>query len=159
MAVKTGKRYTGRVVEGRFFESQRNTPGFQLLLDCEDGSIDYPIWLTAKNRDKARRDFATLGVEPGQLTDRSFMTYQLPQIVQGVEVMFEARSEEYPQGSGTMQTKVAWIGKPSAGGEEAIAANAVALFGGSGAAAVGYSRDAGEPADLSAALEDDAPPF
>ena len=149
MPIRVGKRYLGRVVEGRLFESSaRKTPGFQILIDTEDGSIEYPIWLTKKNRDKAIRDFETLGVDPAQLSSRNFLTYELPRVVQGCEVVIEPKEEEY---NGKTSVKVPWIGKPGAASEEEIAASVAVFFGGDGQV-VGVGRD---PIDSI----DDEPPF
>lgn len=157
MAFRIGKRYTGRVVEGRLYESSVNkTPGFQIILDTEDGTIDYTIWLTQKNREKALRDFDTLGVAAGALTDRNFLTFQLPQVVVGREVAFEPKDEEYPKGSGKFSTKVPWIGKPGSATEEELAQSVAALF------AAGSRTTAGEApstADLNAMESDDAASF
>jgi len=155
MAIRADRRYTGRVVEGSLYQSNnKKTPGFQLLIDCEDGTAEYTIWLTEKNKDRARRDFDTLGVTAQMLTSRNGWTFEIPGAVAGREVQFGTVIEEY---GGEPRVKVSWIGKPGAANAEELAASVASLFGGgsSEAAAVGYSRDSREPQDLNAALGGD----
>jgi len=128
MGIKADKVYQGRIRGGsRLMESAaRKTPGFQVMLSCEDGDSDFIIWLTPKNKEKALRDFETLGVDPARLGSQSYFLYELPLEIDGNEITFGTKAEEY---NGNFTTKVAWIGKVGAGDEKALAASAAALFG------------------------------
>ena len=62
------------------------------------------IWLTQKNRERARRYFDVLGVDPGLLKDSSYIEYQLGLDIEGRELSFGTK-EEY---NGKRSVKVVW---------------------------------------------------
>ena len=39
------------------------------MLECADGSTSFVIWLTQKNRERAKKYFEVLGVDPELLKD------------------------------------------------------------------------------------------
>jgi hypothetical protein len=150
MSIIAGKRYTGTVTGGRFMESSLNlTPGFQVFIECEDGDADFIIWLTRNNMKGATKSLRVVGADIEQMGNRSYVTNQLPQVVVGKEISFEAKEEEW---RGEVKTKVAWIGRVNAASEDEIAANVSKLF--ANAQAMGAAPlDAGEPPPI----DDDIP--
>lgn len=129
--IRADQTYTARVASGsRFFESTKNkTPGFQVNLECDEGTIIYVIWITRKNRERAAQDFETLGVEVDSLSSRNFLMYDLPNRITGAEVEFSTKAEIW---NGESRVKVDRIGRPGAGNEEAIAACVAEIFGAPG---------------------------
>lgn len=167
---KPDRRYVGRVVDGSLCEvGQNKTRAFQLIIDNTDadaGTIDHFIWLTPKNVKRAEKEFETLGVDPVKLRSAHFLEYEAPRAVAGAEIAYGTVVDNYNPDD--PRVKVKWIGRPGAASTADLAASVAALFGGSSAesAAVGYSRDAGEPApeEMTAALsagsaDDDSIPF
>lgn len=126
--IRADQTYVARVGSGsRFFESTKNkTPGFQVNLECDEGTISYVIWITRKNRERAAKDFETLGVDISSLSSRNFLMYDLPNRIAGAEVEFSTKAETW---NGESQVKVDRIGRPGAGNEEAIAACVAEIFG------------------------------
>ncbi len=47
----------------QLYETQTGTLGYEVMLECPDGSTSFVIWLTQKNRDCARRYFEVLGID------------------------------------------------------------------------------------------------
>ena len=101
-------------------ESQTMTLGYQVMLDCEDGYTFFTIWITEKNKERAMKAFAALGVMPEQMRDPAYIEYKLGDDIVGREVTFGTKEEEY---GGRKTVKVAWIGKSSmaADGNKAVA--------------------------------------
>jgi hypothetical protein len=111
MNIKADVKYNGIVAPGsQLYETQTGTLGYQVMLECEDGSMSFVIWLTQKNRERARRYFDVLGVDPGLLKDSSYIEYQLGLDIEGRELSFGTKEEEY---NGKYSVKVVWIGKRS----------------------------------------------
>ena len=109
--IKADFKYNGVVAPGsQLYESQTGTLGYQVMLECAEGSTDFVIWLTDKNRKRAEKFFEVLGVDPGKLKDPDYIEYQLGLDIEGREVSFGTRSEEY---NGRQSVKVFWIGKKS----------------------------------------------
>lgn len=114
MSVKADTKYIGTAASGsELIETQKGTLGYQVMLDCEDGQTSYMIWLTAKNRDRARKDFEVLGVPEDKLKDERYIQYQLGQDLVGRRLKFGTVEEEY---NGKKRVKVSWIGRPGADG-------------------------------------------
>lgn len=113
MSIKPNKKYHGTVANGsRIMTSNSGTLGFQLLLDCEDGATEFIIWLTEKNKDRARAAFVdVLGVAEDKLQDANYFEYMLPEEIAGRPVTFSTVEEEY---KGYKKTKVGFIFKSSA---------------------------------------------
>ena len=92
--IKADFKYNGVVAPGsQLYESQTGTLGYQVMLECPEGSTDFVIWLTDKNRKRAEKFFEVLGVDPGKLKDPDYIEYQLGLDIEGHEVSFGTRSE------------------------------------------------------------------
>lgn len=121
------KRYIGTVASGSgLYESLKGTLGFQVLLNCEDGAIDYTIWLTEKNAERAKRDFETLGVDPKRLANPKDFT-KIGDEIEGHKVSFETDEETYNEKT---RIKVKWISPLKDSGVGSLEHRAAALFGG-----------------------------
>jgi hypothetical protein len=107
MAIRANKRYVGKVSSGSSLieVGANNTPAYQVNLTCEDGDTSFNIWLTDKSRKNALKYFGILGVSEGQLSNPTYIEFQLGVDINGKEVVFEAKDD--PQ----YGTQVAWIGK------------------------------------------------
>ncbi len=111
MSIKTDAKYNGIVAPGsQLYETQTGTLGYQVMLECEDGPTYFVIWLTQKNRDRARRYFEVLGIDPELLKDPGYLEYQLGLDIEGREVSFGTKDDDY---NGKHNVKVVWIGKRS----------------------------------------------
>ena len=108
----------------QLYETQTGTLGYQVMLECADGSTSFVIWLTQKNRERARRYFEALGVDPELLKDSGYIEYQLGLDIEGREVSFGTKDEEY---NGRHSVKVVWIGKRS---DPNLSRSAARFFGG-----------------------------
>jgi hypothetical protein len=135
MSIRAEVKYNGIVAPGsQLYETQTGTLGYQVMLECGDGSTSFVIWLTQKNRERARRYFEVLGVDPELLKDSSYIEYQLGLDIEGRELSFGTREEEY---NGKRDVKVAWIGKRT---DPNLSRSAARFFGG----AIGEGEIAGE---------------
>lgn len=143
MPLKADWKYTGTVLGGSGpIESQfTGSVGYEVHLECEDGSAAYTIWLTEKNRKRAAKDFEILGADTTRLGDSSYLEYELAGIIEGKPIKFGTREEEYKE---KKRVKVAWIGKPSDGKPAQAAAK---FFGGNGAV-VGAVNDEIDDSDI-----------
>jgi hypothetical protein len=125
MCIKADTKYNGTVGSGsQLYETQTGTLGYQVMLECADGPTSFVIWLTEKNRERARRYFEVLGVDPERLKDPGYIEYQLGLDIEGREVSFGTKDEEY---NGRHSVKVVWIGKKS---EPNLSRSAARFFGG-----------------------------
>ena len=125
MSIKADAKYNGVVAPGsQLYETQTGTLGYQVMLECADGPASFVIWLTQKNRDRARRYFEVLGVDPDLLKDSGYIEYQLGLDIEGREVSFGTKDEEY---NGKHSVKVVWIGKRS---DPNLSRSAARFFGG-----------------------------
>jgi len=113
MSLKADHKYHGKVAPGsEIMESQSGSLGYQVMLECEDGSTSYIIWLTPKNRDNAAKVFTeALGVPAEKLQNATYIENQLGLDITGREVTFVTEQEEY---KGKSRIKVAWLFKRSA---------------------------------------------
>jgi hypothetical protein len=51
MNIKADARYNGIVAPGsQLYETQTGTLGYQVMLECADGSTSFVIWLTRKHQ-------------------------------------------------------------------------------------------------------------
>ena len=90
MNIKADARYNGIVAPGsQLYETQTGTLGYQVMLECADGSTSFVIWLTQKNRERAKKHFEVLGVDPARLKDPGYIEYQLGLDIEGREVSFQ----------------------------------------------------------------------
>src|SRR5512138_2983253 len=129
MTIRADTKYNGIVRPGSaLYETQTGTLGYQVMLECTDGSTSFVIWLTQKNRDRARKFFEILGVDPERLRDSGYVEYQLGLDIEGREVSFGTKEEEY---NGRHSVKVVWIGKKS---DPNLSRSAARYFGASLAA-------------------------
>jgi hypothetical protein len=80
------------------------------MIECPEGATSFVIWLTDKNRERARRYFEILGVDPAMLKDPGYIEYQMGLDIEGREVCFGTKDEEY---NGKHNVKVVWIGRKS----------------------------------------------
>lgn len=129
MALKADHKYHGKVAIGsELIESQSGSLGYQVMLECEDGPASYTIWLTAKNRERAKKTFTeALGVPEDKLTDQGYIENRLSSDIAGKDVTFVTESEEY---KGKTRIKVAWLFKRSASSIGSPAKAAAQFFGG-----------------------------
>lgn len=152
--LKPDHKYQGRVRDGSvLIETLTGTLGFQVMLTCDDGRCFYTIWLTPKNKERAMKDFETLGVPAEKLQDPSYIEYQLGLDIAGREITFGSREEEY---KGKTTVKVAWIGKPSLAADGNKAAAVARFFGAAGAAP---NASSGGPVTEDNPITDDDIPF
>jgi len=136
MTLKADAKYNGTVGPGSaLYETQTGTLGYQVMLECADGATSFVIWLTQKNRDRARKFFEILGVDPERLKDSGYVEYQLGLDIEGRELSFGTKDEEY---NGRRSVKVVWIGKKS---DPNLSRSAAQFFGG----AVNDDEFPGEP--------------
>jgi hypothetical protein len=125
--IKADCRYNAIVGPGsQLYETQTGTLGYQVMLDCQEGSTSFVIWLTDKNRERARKYFEILGVAPEMLKDPSYIEYQLGLDIEGREVSFGTKDEEY---NSKHSVKVVWIGRKT---DPNLSRSAAQYFGGSG---------------------------
>ena len=125
MSIKAETKYNGVVAPGsQLYETQTGTLGYQVMLECDDGPTSFVIWLTQKNRDRARRYFEVLGVDPDLLKDSGYIEYQLGLDIEGREVSFGTKDEEF---NGRQSVKVVWIGRKS---DPNLSRSAARFFGG-----------------------------
>lgn len=130
MSLKVDYKYTGTVgPQSQLITTQTGTLGYQVMLSCEDGDTSFTIWLTDKNRKKALQYFGILGIDPEKLKSRSYFELQLALDIEGREVCFGTKEEEY---NGKRSIKVAWIGKKTADDAFAAAADFFAKAGNGG---------------------------
>jgi len=109
--IKADCKYNGTVAPGsQLYETQTGTLGYQVMLECPEGSTSFVIWLTDKNRERARKYFEILGVDSAMLKDPGYIEYQLGLDIEGREVSFGTKDEEY---NGKHSVKVVWIGRKS----------------------------------------------
>lgn len=127
MSFREGCRYTGNVISGSLIESGKGTPGFEIQIECDEGVMFHTIWMTPKTVEYAAKDFAVLDVTEEQLANVSFLTNQLPLIVQGKTVAFGTKAEEY---KGVTKIRCAWIGKPKAPAAASLQGSVAKMFGG-----------------------------
>lgn len=126
MSLSADTKYNGIVAPGsQLYETQTGTLGYQVMLECEDGPTSFVIWLTQKNRERARRYFEVLGVDPALLKDSGYIEYQLGLDIEGRELSFGTKEEEY---NGRRNVKVMWIGKRT---DPNLSRSAARFFGGS----------------------------
>ncbi len=135
MSLKSDMKYNGVVAPGsQLYETQTGTLGYQVMLECPDGSTSFVIWLTQKNRERARRYFEVLGIDPELLKDSGYIEYQLGLDIEGREVSFGTKDDEY---RGKHDVKVVWIGKRS---DPNLSRSAARFFGST-------TTDSGIPGD------------
>ena len=104
-------RYNGVVAPGsQLYETQTGTLGYQVMLECREGATSFVIWLTDKNRQRAKKYFEILGVAPEKLKDPGYIEYQLGLDLEGREISFGTTDEEF---NGRHSVRVLWIGKKS----------------------------------------------
>ena len=109
--IKADCRYNGMVAPGsQLYETQTGTLGYQVMIDCPEGSTSFVIWLTDKNRQRAKKYFEILGVDPDKLKDPGYIEYQLCLDIEGREISFGTKDEEF---NGRHSVRVIWIGKKS----------------------------------------------
>ena len=106
------------------YETQTGTLGYQVMLECPEGSTSFVIWLTDKNKERAKKYFEVLGVDPEKLRDWSYIEYQLALDIEGKEVSFGTKDEEY---NGKHSVRVVWIGRKS---DPNLSRTAARYFGG-----------------------------
>jgi hypothetical protein len=123
--IKADCRYNAVVAPGsQLYESQTGSLGYQVMLECPEGSTSFVIWLTDKNRERAKKYFEILGVEESTLKDPGYIEYQLGLDIEGREVSFGTKDEEY---NGKHSVKVVWIGRKS---NPNLSRSAARYFGG-----------------------------
>jgi hypothetical protein len=142
MAIKADTRYAGTICGAGLYEAGSGTLGYQLLLECEDGTTDYVIWLTPRSKENAIKAFKSLGVEAEALKTEAGIDSIEARLV-GMAVHFGTKTEEW---NGKERIKVSWVGKPKAEASGDVRKRAAAFF-----------SDA--PAVSSSAPDDDSVPF
>jgi hypothetical protein len=125
MSLKADHKYQGRISPGSSLtESQTGTLSFQVMIECEDGDTFFPIWLTEKNREKAKKQFEIIGADTSKLNNANYLDMELAVSIVGKEISFGTKEEEY---NGKRSIKVSWIGKKS---DPNLARGAASFFGG-----------------------------
>lgn len=148
MGLKRDNKYSGTITTGsRLISTQSGSLGYQINLICEDGETMFIVWLTPKNRAKAIKTFEMLGVTRQNLSNRSYLDLQLSIDIEGKEVSFGTREEEY---NGKKSIKVSWIGKKSSADPAKDAAD---FFSQAPASDVQQAEDNGPP------IQDEDLPF
>src|SRR5512136_1732926 len=62
MSIKADTKYNGIVAPGsQLYETQTGTLGYQVMLECPDRPTSFAIWLTQRNRKRARKYFEVDG--------------------------------------------------------------------------------------------------
>jgi hypothetical protein len=128
--IKADVKYNGVVRGGSALtETQSGTVAFQVQLHCEDGDTSFMIWMTPKNKERAQKYFTdSLDVPLEHLRDPNYFDYQLAQDIEGREVSFGTKAEEY---NGKTTVKVSWIGKKSESVGGSLSKAASRFFGAS----------------------------
>jgi hypothetical protein len=125
MAIAAERKYDGRIREGSYFAySMNGNLALHILLDCEDGSTSFTLWLTEKNKAKAIKTLETLGADPAKLSNQNYLDYELANVLAGKEVSFGTKEDDY---NGKTSIKVAWIGKKT---DPNVGRGAASFFGG-----------------------------
>jgi hypothetical protein len=142
MSYRDGGRYTGTVTGGGLFESaMQGTLGFQVLIECEEGETDYTIWLTEKNKDRAAKDFETLGHPVGTLRSKAAFDDLGDKLkAEAPEIQFGIKAETYNKQT---RMKVSWIGKKKTG--DLSLAGMAATFFGADAGKIAEEPESGAP--------------
>src|SRR5687767_14239824 len=107
MGLRAEHGYNFTVTSGNLMQSRKGTHGFQIFLECDEGTTEFTIWLTDGNRNNALDAFKALGVSQRDLASRGFVEHQLPQAIVGRMVYGWMKAEEY---NGKSRIKVDWIG-------------------------------------------------
>lgn len=110
MGIRSDQKYNGTVATGScLYETFTGAVGYQVMLECEEGNTSYIIWLTEKNKERAKKCFVeTLGVSEDSLKDPAYFDNTLALDIAGKDVTFGTKEEEY---KGKRSVKVAWISK------------------------------------------------
>jgi hypothetical protein len=125
MSIKADMKYNGVVAPGSaLYETQTGTLGYQVQIECNEGETSFTIWLTDKNRERAKKYFAVLGVDERNLQSQSYIENQLALDIEGKEISFGTKDEEY---NGKHSVKVVYIGKKT---DPNVARGAAKFFGG-----------------------------
>lgn len=117
------EKYQGTVVRGTMTRSKvKGTTGFEVLISVAEtnDSIFHTVWITAGNRENAKRDLIALGADAtafeqkeGETDDAfrarttEYLHYKLADDVAGTSVTFGTKAEEY---NGKTYTRIKWIG-------------------------------------------------
>src|SRR5262249_397691 len=96
------------VTKSAWTQSQTGNAGIELELSCEDGQINYTIWMTEKSRDRAKRELEALGVSEHDLQDFDFVSNRLLTSLKRQQVTFKIQEEEY---KGKTKLKVGGISR------------------------------------------------
>ncbi len=133
MGIKPGKKYHGTVSSGsELIQSQSGTLGYQVNLECEDGDTSFTIWLTPKNKERAKKTFLeALGVTEAQLNDGNYFEMELATRITGREVTFLTTEDEY---KGKTSVKVSFLFPRSAVAGSSPGKAAASFFSGKQAA-------------------------
>lgn len=128
MGLQAPYKYRGTVTGGELMEAKTGSLGFRVFLECEDGTADYTIWLTAKNRDRAGIVFEeALGIHLSQLSDAEFISHHIGNAIQGRAVSFVTEEEEGQDGK--FRVKVKWLNAPSKAPSANAAKSMAEFFG------------------------------
>jgi hypothetical protein len=125
MSLKADKKYSGVITPGSYFSySVNGNLAFNIMIECEDGSCSFPLWLTEKNREKAIKTLVSLGADKDKLSSQTYLDMELSNTITGKEISFGTREDEY---NGKVSVKISWIGKHT---EENVAKGASNFFSG-----------------------------
>lgn len=151
MSLRADSRYTGEVTRGTLVESAKGTPGFEIMIECDEGTMIHTIWITPKTIEYAVKDFAIFDVTEEQLGRESFLRDELPLTIVGKPVTFGTKEEVY---KGEAKVKCAWLGKPKGPTSATLEGSVAAMF--RGEAAPVARAEVKAPGDPSI-LDDDIP--
>lgn len=125
MTLRADQKYNGVIAPGSsLYETQTGSLGYQIQIESPDGSTSFTIWLTEKNRERAKKYFSILGVDEDKLQSQSYIENQLALDIEGKAISFGTKDEEY---NGKHSIKVVWIGKKT---DPNLARGAARFFGG-----------------------------
>ncbi len=91
MSVQAFMTYAGRVRHGaRMIKSKnKGTLGFEVPLECADGSITHTLWITSSTKERVLKTFnEALGVSLAQLQDENFVANEISSFIADKEVEF-----------------------------------------------------------------------
>ena len=125
MGLKPDRKYDGKIgIGSALCVASTGTIFFQLNLECEDGSITYPIWLTEANKKKAKKQMEIIGADMERLGSASYLENELPTAIVGNEISFDTVEDTY---NDRQIVKVSWIRKKT---DPNLAKGAANFFGG-----------------------------
>lgn len=145
MPIQANSEYNGTIIHAASIFSQSGTPGIQVTLEAEQGTISHTLWLTEKTIKRVESTLVKIGMPKEQLYSDTALE-NIDQILSGKAVNFTTVSEEY---QGKPKVKVQWLNPPKSEMSQSAAKTAAKMF-----AALGNSKPAGNNQEIT---DDDVP--